>query len=174
MTKDEFKILAKGMKAVYTYPSFLPDANALEIWYQLLKDLPYNACNVAIQKYMMTESKMPTPADIRNLCTSVVVGDKPIWSDGWEEVIMAIRRYGSYNEEKALAEMSDITKQCVKRLGYQNLCRSESIEVDRANFRMIFEQIANREHEKAKLPSGMQNLIEQIRSERMMIESKGE
>lgn len=173
MTKDEFKILCKGMKAVYTYPSFLPDADSLEIWFQLLKDLDYKVVNVAIQKYMMTETKIPTIADIRNLCTSVVVGDKPIWSDGWEEVMMSIRRYGSYNEEKALESMSDITKQCVRRLGYQNLCRSEAIEVDRANFRMIFEQIANREHEKAKLPSGMQQLIASIQ-EKKLLESKNE
>lgn len=173
MTKDEFKILAKGMKAVYTYPSFLPDADALEIWFQLLKDLPYEVCNVAIQKYMMTETKIPTIADIRNLCAGVVAGEKPLWSDGWEEVMMSIRRYGSYNEEKALESMSDITKQCVRRLGYQNLCRSEAIEVDRANFRMIFEQIANREHEKAKLPSGMQQLIASIQ-EKKMLESKNE
>lgn len=173
MTKDEFKILAKGMKAVYTYPSFLPDADALNVWYSLLQDLPYEVCNVAIQKYMMTETKIPTIADIRNLCAGVVAGEKPLWSDGWEEVMMSIRRYGSYNEEKALESMSDITKQCVRRLGYQNLCRSEAIEVDRANFRMIFEQIANREHEKKKLPSGMQQLIASIQ-EKKLLESKNE
>lgn len=172
MTKDEFKILAKGMKAVYTYPSFLPDADALNVWYVLLQDLPYEVCSVAIKKYMMTETEVPTVAKIRNICASVTVGEKPLWSDGWEEVLMSIRRYGSYNEEKALESMSDITKQCVRRLGYQNLCRSEAIEVDRANFRMIFEQIANREHEKAKLPQGMQQLIASIQTK--MIETKGE
>ena len=173
MTKDEFKILAKGLKAVYTQPSFLPDTDALNVWYSLLQDLPYEVCNVAIQKYMMTETKIPTIADIRNLCTSVVAGERPLWSDGWEEVMMSIRRYGSYNEEKALESMSDITKQCVRRLGYQNLCRSEAIEVDRANFRMIFEQVANREHEKKKLPQGMQQLIASIQ-ERKMLENKNE
>jgi hypothetical protein len=173
MTKDEFKILAKGLKAVYTMPSFLPDADSLNVWYSLLQDLPYEVCNVAIQKYMMTETKIPTIADIRNLCASVVVGEKPLWSDGWDEVMRAMRRYGSYNEVEALESMSEITRQCVRRLGYQNLCRSEEIGVDRANFRMIFEQIANREHEKQKLPSGMQQLIASIQ-EKKMLESKNE
>ena len=67
-----------------------------------------------------------------------------------------------------MESMSEITKQCVKRLGYQNLCRSESIEVDRANFRMIFDQVANREHEKAKLPQGMQQLIASIQSKNLL------
>lgn len=168
MTKDEFKILAKGLKAVYTMPSFLPDADSLNVWYSLLQDLPYEVCNVAIQKYMMTETKIPTIADIRNLCASVVVGEKPLWSDGWDEVMRAMRRYGSYNEVEALESMSEITRQCVRRLGYQNLCRSEEIGVDRANFRMIFEQIANREHEKQKLPSGMQQLIASIQEKKML------
>ena len=85
----------------------------------------------------------------------------------------AMRRYGSYNEVEALESMSEITRQCVRRLGYQNLCRSEEIGVDRANFRMIFEQIANREHEKQKLPSGMQQLIASIQ-EKKMLELKNE
>lgn len=170
MTKDEFKILAKGMKAVYTYPSFLPDADSLNVWYSLLQDLPYDVCNVAIQKYMMTQTEIPKIADIRNMCAEIMAGEKLLWSDAWEEVLNAISRYGSYNEEEAMGSMSDLTRQCVRRLGFKNLCMSEEIGVDRANFRMIFEQIAHREHEKAKLPMNMQNLIASIQTK--MIESK--
>ena len=162
MEREEFKVLAKGMKAVYTQPSFIPDADAFNVWYTLLQDIDYKIAQAAIQKYMMTNKFPPTIADIREQATNICAGEQTLWSDGWEEVIMAIRRYGSYNEEKALENMSDITRQCVKRLGYQELCRSESFEVDRANFRMIYEQIANREHEKAKLPSSMQNLIASV------------
>lgn len=172
MEREEFKILAKGMKAVYTQPTFLPDADAFNVWYSLLQDIDYQVAQTAIKKYMLTNKFPPTIADIREYATTICTGEQALWSDGWEEVIMAIRRHGSYNEEKALESMSDITRQCVKRLGYQNLCRSESIEVDRANFRMIYEQIANREHEKAKLPQGMQQLIASV--QKNLIESKGE
>ena len=161
MTREEFSILAKGMKAVYTQPSFLPDGDALNVWYTLLKDLDYMVVQTAIQKYMLTQKNPPVIADIREMCANVIGGDKPLWSDGWEEVVMAIRRYGSYNEEKALENMSDITKQCVRRLGYQNLCRSEEISIERANFRMIYEQIVNREEEKRKLPAQMLKWLEQ-------------
>lgn len=171
MTKDEFKILAKGLKAVYTLPSFLPDADALNVWYQLLKDLDYKVVSIAIQKYMLTEKKPPVIADIRELSTSVIVGDKPLWSDGWEEVTQAIRRYGSYNEAKAMESMSDITKQCVKRLGYQHLCRSEDISIDRSNFRMIFEQVVKRDYEQKKMPAGMKQLIEKMQEQKLL---KGE
>lgn len=168
MTEKEFAILSKGMKAVYTMPSFLPDDNAMNVWYQLLKDLDYMVAQTAVQKYMLTQKTPPTIADIRELCSTIALGDKPLWSDGWDEVMRAIRRYGSYNEFEALQSMSEVTKQCVKRLGYQNLCRSEDISIDRANFRMIFEQVANREHEKKKIPLGMQQLIAKIQSQNMI------
>ncbi len=162
MTKQEFGILVKGMKSAFSQPTFLPDADAVNIWYEFLKDLDYKTCNLAIQKYIMTNKFPPTVADIREMCATVMIGDKQLWSDGWEEVLMAIRKYGYLDEGKALESMSDITRQAVKRMGYQNLCRSEEIGVERANFRMIFEQIANREHEKAKIPANVQRLIESI------------
>ena len=41
MTIDEFRVLAKGMKAVYPQPNFLPDMDAVNVWYELLKDIDY-------------------------------------------------------------------------------------------------------------------------------------
>lgn len=162
MTRDEFKILAKGMKAVFTQPTFLPDADAFNIWYSLLKDLDYQVAQAAIQKYMLTNKFPPTIADIREYAASVKTGEKPIWSDGWEEVLRAIRRYGSYRETEALNSMSEITRTAVQRLGFRNLCMSENIMADRANFRMIFEQLADREQTTQKMPATLTNLIEEI------------
>lgn len=65
VTKEDFRLLVKGMKAVYTHPTFLPDTNAIQIWYDLLKDMDYKTLSCAIQTHMMTSSKQPTIADIR-------------------------------------------------------------------------------------------------------------
>ena len=51
MNYDEFKRLAKGMKSIWTHPNFLPDKDALDIWYKLLKDLPYEQASMAIARY---------------------------------------------------------------------------------------------------------------------------
>ena len=130
------------MKAVYTQPSFLPDADAFNIWFTLLQDLEYMVAQAAVQKYMLTQKFPPTIADIREYATNVKTGEKPLWSDGWDEVLRAIRKYGSYQEVEALESMSEITRTAVRRLGFQNICMSENITADRANFRMIYEQIA--------------------------------
>lgn len=171
MTFDEFKVLAKGMKAVYTQSWFLPDAEALKIWYELLKDLDYAVTNIAIQKYMLTNKKEPTVADIRELVVSVKVGEKPSWSDGWEEVLRAISMYGMYREAEALLSMTELTRKVVKRLGFKNICISENIMTDRANFRMIFEQLADREQTEKQIPFTLSTLIEQAREhERLALE----
>lgn len=152
MTREEFKVLCKGMKAVYTQPSFLPDADAFNIWYSLLQDIDYMVAQAAIQKYMLTNKFPPTIADIREYATTIKTGEKPLWSDGWEEVLKAIRKYGSYRESEALESMTEITRKSVQRLGFRNICMSENIMADRANFRMIYEQIAEREHTSKQIP----------------------
>ena len=83
MTKEEFKKLAKGLKAVYTQPTFLPDTDALSIWYELLKDLDYMIAQAAVQKHMITSKFPPTIAEIREQAAEVTYGQKPLWSDGW-------------------------------------------------------------------------------------------
>lgn len=174
MTFDEWRILVKGLKSVYTSPNFLPDGDSIKIWYNLLQDIPYNVASAAIQKYMMTEKFPPTVADIRDMVANVKMGDKPLWSDGWEEVLIAIRKYGSYRENEAMESMSELTRMAVQRLGFRNICMSENIMTDRANFRMIFEQLAERNHTQMKIPMKLATMIEQIRGNLMLEENKRE
>ena len=179
MDFNEFKILAKGMKAVYTQQWFLPDTDAVKIWYELLKDLDYAVANIAIQKYMHTNKKEPTVADIRELATAIQIGEKPQWSDGWEQVRSNIRKYGmcSYDSNRLAECMNSfdpLTRRVVERLGWRELCNSKDSDVmaDRANFRMIYEQIAEREHTAKQLPMGLTQLIESARIKHNLLESK--
>lgn len=67
MTRDEMKILAKAMKAVY--PQMMPDRDAFDVWYELLKDLDYRQASAALQRHMQTSKFPPTIADIRTAVT---------------------------------------------------------------------------------------------------------
>lgn len=168
MTKDEFKALAKGMRAVYTNERFLPDDASMKMWYALLNDIPYNVASIAVQKYMLTNKFPPTPAEIREQALAVQLGDAPLWSDAWGKVLAAVKKYGAYRQVQAMESFDEITRQAVQRIGYQEICRSENITADRANFRMIFEQLAEREQEKNRIPIAMQNAI---KAERGKIEN---
>ena len=177
MTFDEFKVLVKGMKAVYTSPNFLPDADSIKIWFQMLQDLEYRTANLAIQKYMLTNKFPPTIADIRELSTDVQFGSLPDWGEGWEQVITAIRKYGWYRANEAMDTFDDLTRTCVERLGFKNLCMSENVNADRANFRMIYEQLASRKQKESVLPLGLMQEVERIRLEQQkplgLIEREG-
>lgn len=161
MNFDEFKRLVKGMKAVYTSQNFLPDAESIKIWYQLLKDMPYEIANVSIQKHMATNKFPPTVAEIRSGAAEIT--DKSHdWSDGWESFRKAVGRFGYYRREEAFASMDEITRKVVKRLGWKELCMSENIMQDRANFRMVYEQEQNRAMERAMLPEALRRQMDTL------------
>lgn len=74
----------------------------------------------------------------------------------------AIGNFGSYREEEALESMSEITRKAVKKLGFRNICLSENSTADRANFRTIYEQMAENEYTAKQIPLNLSKLIESI------------
>ena len=94
-------------------------------------------------------------------------GDKPLWSDGWDQVLRAVRKYGSYRPVEAMESMDEITREAVRRLGYKELCMSENIMAERAQFRMIFEQIVDRRQTNSQISVNLAQLIEGIQNNRL-------
>ena len=172
MTKKEFATFAAALKTYYPKENLLPNSQAMELWFRQLEDIPYDLAEMALNKWVATNKWSPTIADIREQAASVVNGEKPLWSDGWEEVVRAIKNYGSYGQKEAMESMSEITRMAVRRMGYIDLCRSENPVADRANFRMIFEQIAEREQKQNQLPVSMKNLIEEAKRKGIEHESE--
>lgn len=175
MNKKEFAAFAAALKTYFPKEKdLLPNQQAMELWYRQLQDIPYQIAEIALEKWVATNKWSPTIAEIREMAASIKCGDKPLWSDGWEEVLRAIKSFGSYRETEALQSMTEITRTAVKRLGFRNLCMSENSTADRANFRMIFEQIADRQHKTQQLPVQLTNLIEAVREKenQMLLEGK--
>lgn len=162
MTRDEFKILVKGMKAIYSQPTFIPDQDAFNMWYALMGDLPYEVCNVAIQKYMLTNKFPPTVAELRELAANAVNGDPLTWGESWERALNAVRRYGSYNKADALNSLDHLTRKCVESIGYMELCMSENIMVERAHYQKVFEVYSKREQTEKQMPLGLQQAINNL------------
>lgn len=163
LTFDEFKKIAKGLKAVYTSKDFLPDEGSLKVWYHMIKDLTYEQVSTACYKYMATGKFPPTIAEIRAAALQITSPDKD-WTDGWEQFMKAIRRFGYYQQEEAFSSMDEITRKVTRRLGWKELCMSENLIADRANFRMAYEQEQARANEKAVLPEGLQKQIEAMQN----------
>lgn len=155
MEKELFKLIVKALKSVYTSPNFLPDTAAIGTWYEMLKDIDATVLQAAVYKYSMTNKFPPTVADLRELCGNIVAGEIPDWSAGWGTVLKCIRKYGYMRETEALREMDDMTRTCVERLGWRELCMSENISIERANFRMMYEQMEARKKDTLYLPEGL-------------------
>lgn len=170
MDKREFALFVSALKTYYPKENLLPNDQAMELWYRQLQDIPFQIAELTLNKWVATNKWSPTIADIRQAAAEVKTGDAPLWSDGWEEVLRAIARFGSYREAEALQSMTPITRTATKRLGFRNICMSDNIAADRANFRMIFEQIAEREQTAKQLPVTLTNLIEAVQEkERQML-----
>jgi hypothetical protein len=167
MDRDEFKVLVKGMKAVYAQPTFIPDQDAFNMWFALLGDLPYKLCNVAIQKYMLTNKFPPTVAEIRELTANIENGDPLTWGESWERALNAVRRFGSYNQKAALESLDPLTRKCVESIGYMELCMSENIMVERAHFQKVFEVFAKREQTDKQIPLQLKQAINQMQLKSM-------
>ena len=87
MTREEWAVLVKAMKAVYTSPSFLPDQYAFDTWYGLLKDLDYKLLSFGLKKYMQTEWKEPSIAALRECADSIAPQSTGLnETEAWEKV----------------------------------------------------------------------------------------
>ena len=172
MTFEEWKKLVKGLKSVYTSERFLPDREAVQIWYSMLKDMDYKVLSIAAQKYMVTGKFPPTVAELRECAVEVLEPKvKEDYSHGWEQVMKAVSKYGYCGAEEALASMDPVTRKCVKRLGWKNICTSENQIADRANFRQIYEQEKRRHREHLQLPEAVRESIAVISNEVKKIET---
>lgn len=169
MTKKEFVYLALAMRAYFPKEkNLLPNEQAIELWYYQLKDLDYKVAEAALNKWAATNKWSPTIADIRETAADITIGELPDWGEAWQEVTFAIKRFGSYRAGDALKSLSPLTKKAVERLGYMQLCASENIAADRANFRMIYETLAEREKKQAQLPEGLKQLIGQLQQDNLI------
>lgn len=143
--------IVKAIQTYYPRVDAFPKTDAIALWYEELNDLTYEQLATALRRHVATSKWSPTIAELREQCVAIEI---PVddWGVAWEELQRAIRNWGWSREEEAYASMSDLTRQTVRRLGYQYLCESQDQMADRANFRNIYEQLkdANKVNQQVK------------------------
>lgn len=164
MDKNEFSMFSMALKTYYPRENLLPNTQAMELWFKQLQDIPYTVAETALNKWVAVNKWSPSIADIRAEAAEIKNGEDPDWGEGWESVLDAIRRYGSYRVDEAMASFELITRRCVERIGFLNICQSENIAADRANFRTLYEQLAKKEQKNKQMPKMLKALIEKIQS----------
>lgn len=160
MNKQEFALFASALRTYYPKENILPNQQAAELWFRQIQDIDYRIAEIVLNKWVATNKWSPSIADIREQAAALTAGAPKDWGDAWESVRAAVRRYGSYRELEALESLDDLTRQAVKRLGYKTICMSENIATERANFRMIYEQIEQRAKQDSQIPPKLKALID--------------
>lgn len=155
MTDLEFEKIIVAIKAAYPNTDYLSDKYALKTWNMALADLDYRVVENALLEHIYTSAWPPRIAEIREKCADRIHPMLTDWSEAWEEVQRAIRRFGSYREEEAVKSLSQMTAAAVRRMGFRNLCMSDNQMADRAHFQRIYENLVQQERRQAQLPESV-------------------
>lgn len=172
MNEKEFATFAMALRSYYPREKILPSDEAMDLWFMELKDIPFNIAQAGLRKWVSSNKWSPSIAEIREMATSITLGEIPDWGEAWKEVQLAIRRYGRYEAKKGIESLSPLTKQAVERIGFNNLCISENESADRANFRMIYEQLAERKKKDAQMPMTLKMLIAKVQNQNLIEDEK--
>lgn len=169
MTKDQFKILVKAMKAVYTNPGFIPDNDAFDVWYSMLKDLDYALASRAVQMHMQTEETPPTVAGIRKQSAKLKADETDDINEtaAWSLVLKAIRRSTYYSDEE-FAKLPPVVQRAVasprqlREWATLEDVDGKTITVIQSNFQRTFRVEQQRERERHKLSPDVLRLMHHL------------
>lgn len=183
MTREEWAVLVKAMKAVYTSPAFLPDQYAFDTWYGLLKDLDYKLLSFGLKKYMQTEWKEPSIAALRQCTQSLAPqSDELNETEAWNLVSRAIWN-SIYNAEEEFSKLPEIVQKAVSSPGQlEEWAKSGNVDgkwlsVVQSNFQRTYRAEVQREQERRKLSPDLLKIIDTARlggAENCQIENHGE
>lgn len=161
MNQSEFAKIASAINTYYPREKPFPNKEAAQLWYEEFKECSYKDVSNALRRHVNTSKWCPTIAELKGAMVTNVAGERD-WGESWNECLNAISKYGQYREQEALDSMTPITRLVISRIGYKELCRSEDINLDRANYRKIYAQVTDNEYEKAALPASLQKQIASI------------
>ena len=168
MDKKQFAMIAMALKTYYPRENIIPNDYAMDLWFEQLQDIPFEVAELALKKWVATNKWSPSISEIRKTSKEIMGDEIDDWGLAWKDAINAIKRYGMYQEKEALESLNPITRQCVERMGYKELCISENIIADRAHFERIYNNFVEREVKRVQIPEKLQSIIDKTTS--MMIE----
>lgn len=136
------------------YPGSKATLETVAMYDRLLADIPDDELQAAIDQTVSTSEFLPTIAKIRDLHFRLQHISALGWADSWDLVQKEMRRIGSYGMP---VFNDELTTRVVKAMGWKALCASENAATDRAQFRDMYNDMAQRSEFGAKLtPAALQ------------------
>jgi hypothetical protein len=160
-----------------SYPNVYKDIDevtsslTISMWHSAFQDMPANLVFSIAQQWVLNQNNAPTIAQLREQAIKMTNPNALVsCEEAWETVIKAVKNYGYYRQDEAFKTLSEPTKRAVKVIGWANICRSENIGIERANFYKTYNALEKDNKEKNIVPKAvyekLQNLSQQMRLEK--------
>lgn len=160
MTRNEFAVALAVLEAGIGKSL---SGKQLEVWFNCLSDLPIESLETAITRYLCEGDDWPSIAKIRKLAGAAMHGECILFGESFDRMISAVRHFGFYDEQKARENLDDLTWRTIKSLGgWEAVCDSPTDQRStlRAQFRMVYESLRDREEKHRALPEAVRPRIE--------------
>lgn len=166
MTVDEFGKLAAAIKTYFPRDNILPTNKAMDLWFDMLNDLPYEAAYAALKRHVATSKFPPTIVDIRDGATDFTAPNELNEMEAWSLVSKAIRNSG-YNSVEEFAKLPPLVQ---KAVGLPDQLRTWALDKDynecvtMSFFQNTYKAELKRHEELQKMPQNVRKLIEKANS----------
>lgn len=168
-----------------SYPNFFKefDHEAFEVqaklWYRSLADYNYRDIVTAFEFWINTEKYPPSLAEFKEIVVKIKNPQSNISGErAWEQVNNAVRRFGSYNQDKAFATFSEPIKRAVRNVGgWQKICQTElGREWDflRKNFIDVYNDFNAENRENELLPTPVLHRLQELMRQNQLEKPKNE
>jgi len=136
-------------------PSLKATPATVEAWHVLLGDLPFLLVMQATVTVLahQTGAWWPMPGAIRETALRLSGRAIPDGDQAWAEVTAAVRQYGYYAPDAALAALSPITRSVAQAIGWDAICLDDA-EIVRGQFLRLYQLAADRARQTDVPPSG--------------------
>lgn len=165
MTFKEFGKLADAIKTYFPRDNMLPTDTAMELWYDMLKDMDYQSAYIGLKNHVATSKFAPTIADIRN---GAVISQPQELNEmeAWSLVSKAIQSSIYYSTEE-FAKLPPLVQKAVglpSQLRTWALDENYNEQVAMSSFQRAYKAELHRHEELQKMPQSVRSLIEKANS----------
>lgn len=170
VTRDETIKILMAIQAAY--PNYRPQDKtvAVNVWAEMLSDIPYEQVSIAVKAYIQTDTSgfAPSVGDIREKVRDIFSKKDDLnETAAWSLVMKAIRRSTYYSEEE-FAKLPPVVRRAVaspKQLREWATLEDvdgKTLTVIQSNFQRTFREEQRREHERNKLSQDLLKLMRPI------------
>ena len=156
-----------------SYPTFHKEFDPevfdfqVKLWQRSLSEYTLLECKMAFEKWVNTQDYPPQLNRFKETLVTTVKPNSIVSPEkAWEDVSDAVRRFGSYGQDKAFQSFSEPIKRAVRNIGgWQKICQTElGKEWDflRKNFIESYKEFNTSESEQFLLPPDTLRRIQEL------------